>query len=351
MTSRTPDNGGLCPSLRGVSTDTARLSPLARVLIIGDDESNLRIWEESLRDNCRTFFSAVGSSALTITREASPDLVILKTPRPDAAVRTIIKQIRSNDKTGQLRIVLLSNNGNHAKQRQDLWGADLFIPATTDFAVAVFKIRSLLKEQREQIMSRLMAGLDQLGREGRSDPATTVANRHAAVVSGEIAATCINLAEWVYSFRRRAHVAVPPCDGSIIVGNRPLLDAATISLIDMLERRAPRGLVTMGMESGKEWSDISLTGLHGVAFSRKDAKNAFTFYVGATAGQSVMAATLARDIILRHGGNLTCGNDPEGYPFFRAALPVQRPCAAPVPSCLGPDSNCASNNQQEAANG
>ena len=362
MTSRAHDQVLVCPSLRGISADTARLSPLTRVLIIDDDESNLRIWEESLRDSCRSFFSAIGPDALTIIREVSPDLVILKPMRSDPDVRNIVKQIRSSDQTGRLRIVLLSSKENYATQRQERYGADLCIPATMDFAVAVFKIRSLLKDQREQIMARLVTGLEQLRWEGSGEGAdylaTTAANRYATVVSGEISANCINLAEWAYAFRRRAHVAVPPCDGSIIVGNRPLLDAATDSLIDMLKRRTPRGLVTMAMENGKEWSDISLIGLNGVPFTGKDAKKVFAFDIGTITGRSVMATALARDIILRHGGNLKCGNDPEGHPFFRAALPIQRPCAnptlpfaAPPPAHAGTDLNDASHSLQAATNG
>lgn len=308
---------------------------MARVLIIDDDATNVKIWEESLRDTCRTFFSASGQDGLTMAAEIDPDLVILNQMMPDISGHELAMRLRAADKRGHLQIVLRSAVGGIVDARSGLmFWADLCIPRTIDIAVAVFKIRSLLKSQRQHALSQVMDELETwrgqaAGKKG-ADQIIAAADQYAALISGEIVATCINLGEWLSSLRTPAQVDVSPCDGVIVIGNRGLLSTAVEALVEALKRRAPTSRVTLTVENGERRSDIHLTAVGGPPFRSDERAMVFDFDIATKSGRSAVATALARKIILRHGGYVACRNDAEGHPAFKLVLPIQRACAGVI---------------------
>lgn len=85
-----------------------------KVLIIDDDEALQTIFSTALvQEKYEVITAATGQEGIQKAQDANPDLILVDQILPDMRGNDIIKQLKENDKTKDIPMIVLSNFGQN----------------------------------------------------------------------------------------------------------------------------------------------------------------------------------------------------------------------------------------------
>lgn len=118
-----------------------------RILIIEDNVSLVDMLRMVLeRRNYDVITTASGQEGLTLVRKKKPDLIILDIGLPDADGYDICREIKSEPKTREIKILMLTGKGTVEDVEKGFEvAADAYLPKPFDMERLILKIQSLLK--------------------------------------------------------------------------------------------------------------------------------------------------------------------------------------------------------------
>ena len=121
----------------------------ARILVVDDVPENVRLLEAVLDAHGYDVVSATnGDAALELALSARPDLVLLDVMMPQPDGLAVCKQLRAQEETAVLPVIMLTASEGSEKRTAIEAGADDFIPKPFDRAELLTRIRSLLRIKR-----------------------------------------------------------------------------------------------------------------------------------------------------------------------------------------------------------
>jgi adenylate cyclase len=121
----------------------------ARILVVDDVPENVRLLEAVLEAHGYDVVSATsGDAALDLARSANPDLVLLDVMMPPPDGLAVCKQLREQEETAVLPVIMLTASEGSEKTTAIEAGADDFIPKPFNSAELLTRIRSLLRIKR-----------------------------------------------------------------------------------------------------------------------------------------------------------------------------------------------------------
>lgn len=121
----------------------------ARILVVDDVAQNVRLLEAVLEAHGYDVVSATdGEAALNLVVSAEPDLVLLDVVMPQPDGYAVCRQIRAQEQTAMLPVIMLTASEGSEKTKAIEAGADDFIPKPFDRNELLTRIRSLLRIKR-----------------------------------------------------------------------------------------------------------------------------------------------------------------------------------------------------------
>ena len=101
----------------------------ARILVVDDIPANVRLLEAVLAPQGYNVVSATdGHAALELVASAAPDLVLLDVVMPGKDGYAVCTELRANEETAVLPVIMITSSIGHEKTRAIEAGADDFIP-------------------------------------------------------------------------------------------------------------------------------------------------------------------------------------------------------------------------------
>jgi adenylate cyclase len=120
-----------------------------RVLVVDDVPENVRLLEAMLEGHGYDVVSTTdGLAALELAVSAKPDLVLLDVVMPPPDGLAICRQLRRQQETAVLPVLMLTASEGSEKQTAIEAGADDFIPKPFNHAELLARIRSLIRIKR-----------------------------------------------------------------------------------------------------------------------------------------------------------------------------------------------------------
>lgn len=125
----------------------------AKILVVDDEPRNVRILQIQLNARGYTVYTAAdGLQALDVVREEMPDLILLDINMPKMDGFEVVKQVRANEATEFIPIVMITalrdTRENRIKSIEA--GADDFIEKPFDSLEVLARVRSLLRIKHYQ---------------------------------------------------------------------------------------------------------------------------------------------------------------------------------------------------------
>ena len=121
----------------------------ARILVVDDVAQNVRLLEAVLEAHGYEVVSATdGAAALKLVVSTEPDLVLLDVVMPQPDGYAVCRQIRAQEETAMLPVIMLTASEGSEKTKAIEAGADDFIPKPFDRNELLTRIRSLLRIKR-----------------------------------------------------------------------------------------------------------------------------------------------------------------------------------------------------------
>jgi adenylate cyclase len=121
----------------------------ARILVVDDVAENVRLLDALLTSRGYEVISANdGASALRLVESAEPDLVLLDVMMPPPDGYAVCRQLRQNDKTAMLPVMMLTAALDSEKTKGLEAGADDFIAKPFDPDELFARVQSLLRIKR-----------------------------------------------------------------------------------------------------------------------------------------------------------------------------------------------------------
>jgi len=153
----------------------------ARILVVDDVPENVRLLEAVLETQGYDVVTATdGQAALDLALSANPDLVLLDLMMPQPDGLAVCKQLRQQEKTAVLPVIMLTASEGSEKTTAIEAGADDFLPKPFNRDELLTRIRSLLRIKRyhdtikaqaaellelnRTLEERVQAQLEELGR-------------------------------------------------------------------------------------------------------------------------------------------------------------------------------------------
>jgi DNA-binding response OmpR family regulator len=137
------------------------MSDGATVLAVDDQPQNLRLLDAVLSPRgYQVIQAASGEEALRILSESDIDLVLLDVVMPGIDGYEVCQQIRANERTAFLPVVMITASGDQEKVRALEVGADDFVTKPFNTAELLARVASLAKIRRYHETIRIQA--DQL---------------------------------------------------------------------------------------------------------------------------------------------------------------------------------------------
>lgn len=323
-------------------SDLIQLPKMSRVLIVDDEETNLKIWKEALRGMCRLATASSGEEALAIFGNFRPDLIVLDRMMPGMSGDIVLAKIRALDFGGNTKIVMHSALGRVSEQVDGMEkGADLYIPKTVDIAVAVTQVRSLLAMQRHDSSSIVLTALRNLRNETSSQCGYAVdllmrgVLKHTSLLTDGVIADDLDLVQFVNitsefyteQVTSRSVTLVPNLGvtSADILGNSELISSALASMLEYLLKSTPklsRIYITLN-EVGDEYV-IQMSSNSGESFTAAERQRMFIFDISTEKSRHHVGTALAWETAVRHGGDLVAMNTAEGHPSFVLTLPSRK---------------------------
>ena len=125
----------------------------AKILVVDDEPRNVRILQIQLNARGYTVYTAAdGLQALDVVKEEMPDLILLDINMPKMDGFEVVKQVRANEETEFIPIVMITalrdTRENRIKSIEA--GADDFIEKPFDSLEVLARVRSLLRIKHYQ---------------------------------------------------------------------------------------------------------------------------------------------------------------------------------------------------------
>jgi adenylate cyclase len=131
----------------------------ARILVVDDVPENVRLLEAVLEAQGYDTVSATdGRTALELARAADPDLVLLDVMMPELDGYSVCKQLREQEETTVLPVIMLTASEGYEKTKAIEAGADDFISKPFNRDELLTRIRSLLRIKRYHDTIKAQAG-------------------------------------------------------------------------------------------------------------------------------------------------------------------------------------------------
>jgi DNA-binding response OmpR family regulator len=125
------------------------MSDPARILVVDDVPENVRLLEAVLEASGYDVVSATdGRGALELAISAAPDLVLLDVMMPELDGHAVCRQLRRQDETAVLPVIMLTASEGSEKRTAIEAGADDFIPKPFNRDELLTRIKSLLRIKR-----------------------------------------------------------------------------------------------------------------------------------------------------------------------------------------------------------
>lgn len=143
------------------------MNPKKKILIVDDEKDLTKLLDYNLKqEGFDTFISYEGKTALETIRKKKPDLVILDIMLPDLSGTEICKIIRSDEKTRDLPIIMLSAKGEEIDRILGLEiGADDYVTkpfSPRELILRIKKLLTRLQEKREAEATERVLRVDSL---------------------------------------------------------------------------------------------------------------------------------------------------------------------------------------------
>jgi two-component system phosphate regulon response regulator PhoB len=121
------------------------------ILVVDDEEDILELVEFSLmRESFAVSTATTGEEALKMAREEEPDLMVLDLMLPGVDGLEVARQLKADDETSHLPIVMLTAKGSEADIVTGLeLGADDYVTKPFSPRVLVARIKAVLRRQAE----------------------------------------------------------------------------------------------------------------------------------------------------------------------------------------------------------
>lgn len=132
------------------------------VLVVDDEPTNLSLFERILEDKYRVFCVQSGSDALDVLQQVTFDLVLLDIMMPDIDGIKVLQHIRSNPKTADLPVILVSalHDAQNISNGLDL-GANDYITKPVDIDVMQARVQTQIRlKQREDKHKNIISQLE-----------------------------------------------------------------------------------------------------------------------------------------------------------------------------------------------
>ena len=167
----------------------------ARILVVDDVPENVRLLEVVLASRGYDVVSAGdGHTALELARSAAPDLVLLDVVMPGLDGYTVCRQLRKNEETAVLPVIMLTASDSPEKTQALEAGADDFIAKPFNHDELFARVRSLLRIKRyhdtitelnRTLEERVRAQVEELERLGQLQRFLSPQLAEAIVSSGD----------------------------------------------------------------------------------------------------------------------------------------------------------------------
>jgi DNA-binding response OmpR family regulator len=121
-----------------------------KILLIDDDEALTTIFTSALtREGYQTVVSNTGQEGMNKARTDAPDLILLDQVLPDYSGNDILKQLKADDKTKNIPVIILSNFSQEelVKEAINAGAADYVFKFQVEPKDVVEKIKNALKKR------------------------------------------------------------------------------------------------------------------------------------------------------------------------------------------------------------
>jgi class 3 adenylate cyclase len=128
---------------------TGTVGDSARILVVDDVPENVRLLEAVLATRGYEVVTAHGGvGALAAVEAEQPDLILLDVMMPDLDGYAVCTQLRANDTTAVLPVIMVTSSIGQEKTKAIEAGADDFIPKPFNHDELLTRVRSLLRIKR-----------------------------------------------------------------------------------------------------------------------------------------------------------------------------------------------------------
>ncbi len=118
-----------------------------RILVVDDDQTNLKFLKEILDDEYDLMTVATGEDALSAIHEFNPKIVLLDIMLPGVSGYEVCEKIRQDEKLSQVKIILISAKAMiNERQKGYEAGADDYITKPFDHEELLAKVQSILEQ-------------------------------------------------------------------------------------------------------------------------------------------------------------------------------------------------------------
>jgi two-component system phosphate regulon response regulator PhoB len=138
--------------------------PKETILVVDDEEDILELVEYNLtREGYKVYRAASGEEAFSIARSRQPDLILLDLMLPGVDGLTVCRQIKSDRKTEQIPVIMLTAKTEEADIVAGLeLGADDYITKPFSPRVLVARVRAVLRKKTAQVKDESLVKIHEI---------------------------------------------------------------------------------------------------------------------------------------------------------------------------------------------